>query len=99
MAEASTFSNEENMKVIWNIFKEEFEKLDRKIGNLISANVKITMEEIKKSQEVIKNLGKEICDLRSSLEFTEHMLEEKVKKLKERCENMRQNYKSFTITK
>ena len=99
MAEASTFFNEENMKVIWNIFKEEFEKLDRKIGNLISANVKITMEEIKKSQEVIKNLGKEICDLRSSLEFTEHMLEEKVKKLKERCENMRQNYKSFTITK
>ena len=57
------------------------------------------MEEIKKSQEVIKNLGKEICDLRSSLEFIEHMLEEKVKKLKERCENMRQNYKSFTITK
>ena len=98
MAEASTFFNEENMKVIWNIFKEEFEKLDRKIGNLISANVKITMEEIKKSQEVIKNLGKEICDL-SSLEFTEHMLEEKIKKLKERCENMRQNYKSFTITK
>ena len=36
----------------------------------------------------MKNLGKEICDLRSSLEFTENVLEEKVKKLEERCENM-----------
>ena len=46
------------------------------------------MEEIKKLQDKIKNLGKEICDLRSSLEFTENVLEEKVKKLEERCENM-----------
>ena len=70
MAEASTFFSEENMKVIWNIFKEEFEKQEKNIGNLISANFKITMEEIKKSQDEIKNLGKEICDLRSSLDFT-----------------------------
>ena len=27
MAEASTFFNEENMKLIRNIFKEEFEKI------------------------------------------------------------------------
>ena len=87
MAEASTFFNEENMKVIRNIFKEEFEK-QKNTGNLISANFKITMEEIKKSQDEIKNLGKEICDLRSSLEFTEDVLEEKVKKLEERCENI-----------
>ena len=33
------------------------------------------MEEIKKSQDEIKNLGKEICDLRDSLEFTENVLE------------------------
>ena len=46
------------------------------------------MDEIKKSQDKIKNLGKEICDLRSSLEFTENMLEEKVEKLEERCEDM-----------
>ena len=38
------------------------------------------MEEIKKLQDKIKNLGKEICDLRSSLEFTENVLEENVKK-------------------
>ena len=55
---------------------------------MISANFKITVEEIKKSEDEIKNLGKEICDLRSSLEFTENVLEEKVKKLEERCENM-----------
>ena len=88
MSEASTFFNEENMKVMRNIFKEEFEKHEKNIGNLISANFKITMEEIKKSQDEIKNLGKEICDLRSSLQFTENVLEEKVKKLKERCGNM-----------
>ena len=88
MAEASTFLNEENMKVIRNIFKEEFEKQEKNIGNLISANFKITMEEIKKLQDEIKNLGKETCDLRSSLQLTANVLEEKVKKLEERCENM-----------
>ena len=48
MAAASTIFNEENMKVIQNIFKEEFEKQERNIENLISANFKITVEEIKK---------------------------------------------------
>ena len=38
LAEASTFFNEENMKVIRNIFKEEFENQEKNIGNLISAN-------------------------------------------------------------
>ena len=48
MAETSTFFNEVNVKAISNIFKEEFEKQEKTIGNLISANFKITMEEIKK---------------------------------------------------
>ena len=99
MAEASTFFNEENIKVIRNISKEEFEKQEKNIGNLISGNFKITMEEIKKSQDEIKNLGKEIgkeiCELRSSLEFTENVLEEKVKKLEERCENMEKELQEF----
>ena len=72
--EASTFFNEENVKVIQNIFKEEFENQEKNIENLISANFKITMEKTKKSQDEIKNLGKEIYDLRSSLEFTENVL-------------------------
>ena len=71
---ASTFFNEENVKVIQNIFKEEFENQEKNIENLISANFKITMEKTKKSQDEIKNLGKEIYDLRSSLEFTENVL-------------------------
>ena len=99
MAEASTFFNEENIKVIRNISKEEFEKQEKNIGNLISGNFKITIEEIKKSQDEIKNLGKEIgkeiCELRSSLEFTENVLEEKVKKLEERCENMETELQEF----
>ena len=46
------------MKVIRNIFNEEFEKQEKNIGNLISANFKITMEEIKRSQDKIKKTGK-----------------------------------------
>ena len=68
MAEASTFFNKENMKVIRNIFKEEFEKtenlkkkkFEKNIGNLISANFKITIKGIKKSLDEIKNLGKKL---------------------------------------
>ena len=59
MVEASTFLNEENMKVIRNIFKEEFEKQEKNIGHLISTNFKITMEEIKKSLDEIKIWEKE----------------------------------------
>ena len=40
------------------MFKEEFEKQEKNIGNLISANLRIAVEEIKKSQDGIKNLGK-----------------------------------------
>ena len=39
------------------------------------------MEGIKKTRDEIKILGKEVRDLRSSLEFTENVLEKKVKKL------------------
>lgn len=58
MAEASAFFNVENMKIIRNTFKEEFEKQKMSIANLIRVNFKITIEEIKKSKEEIKNLGK-----------------------------------------
>ena len=95
MKEASTFFNEGYMKVIRNIFKKEFEKEEKNKGNLISTNFKITMEEIKKSEGKIKNLGKEICDLKSSLEFTENVLEEKDKRLEERCENMETELQEF----
>ena len=53
------------------------------------------MEEIKKSQDEVKNLGKEICELRSSLEFIRNAFEQKIKKLKERCENMEAELQKF----
>ena len=46
------------------------------------------MEGIKKTRDEIKILGKEVCDLRSSLEFTENVLEKKVKKLEKLYGNM-----------
>ena len=83
------------MKIIQNIFKEDFEKQEKNIGNSISANFKTTVEEVKKSQNEIKNLGKEICDLRSSLEFTKNVLEVKLRKLEERCENRETELQEF----
>ena len=99
MSGVSTFFNEENKEAIRNIFKEEFEKQEKNIENLISVNFKITMEEIKKLKDKVKNVGKEIFDLRSSIEFTESVLEEKVKNLKRDVRTWGQNYKSFTVTK
>ena len=99
MSGVSTFFNEENMEAIRNIFKEEFEKQEKNIENLISVNFKITMEEIKKLKDKVKNVGKEIFDLRSIIEFTESVLEEKVKNLKRDVRTWGQNYKSFTVTK
>ena len=52
------------------------------------------MEEVKKSQDEIKNLGKEICDLRNSLECIENVLE-KVKKLEKRFENIGAELQQF----
>ena len=50
------------------------------------------MEEIKKSQKAAKNLGKGISDLKSSLVFTENMLEEKVQRLEEKYRNLENRY-------
>ena len=50
---------------------------------------------LKKSQDEIKNLGKEICELRSNPESTKNVLKEKVKKLEERCENMETELQEF----
>ena len=95
MSGAGTFFNEENMEAIRNIFKEEFEKQEKNIENLISVNFKTTMEEIKKLKGKVKYVGKEIFDLRSSIEFTESVLEKKVKKLEERCWNMGTELQEF----
>ena len=59
------------INVIRKVFKEEFAQQEKNILNLISVNFSIT-------QQQIKNVKKEILDLRKSIEFTENQLEEKV---------------------
>ena len=78
---------------MYEIYFKKNQKKKKKTGNLIGTNFEITLEKIKKSQDEIKNLGKEICDLKSS--FTENMLKENVKKLEEWCENLETELQEF----
>ena len=88
MADVGMLFSKENIKTIENIFKVEFEKQEKNIDNLISANLKITMDEINKTQDEMKKPGKEVADLKQSLELRENFLEEKVKKLDEEHVNL-----------
>ena len=55
MEEEHTTLNEEKLtQLIRDIFQEEFKKQEVHIPNIINSNYKITIEEIKKSQEQIK---------------------------------------------
>ena len=64
MADVGTFFSKENVKIIENIFKVEFEKQEKNIADLVSANRKIRMDEIKKTHDEMKKLGKEVTDLK-----------------------------------
>ena len=70
--------------LIKEILKEEFAKQEKNISNLINGNFEITMKEIRKSQDEIKDLRKEITEFKESLEFTENELHGKIKKLEEK---------------
>ena len=63
------------------IFHKEFKKQERNILNIISRNFEITMNKI-------KNLKQEISELKSSLDFTEKVLEKKVEKLEENMKDV-----------
>ena len=65
------------------IFKEEFEKQQKKLLNLISGSFDITMEEMKKVQS-------DINELKASLEHTETVLEEKVAKAEKKVEKLQE---------
>ena len=72
MLEENTTLNEGKLtQLIKKIFQKEFKKQELHITNIISSNLKITMEEIKKSQEKIKELKKEVTDLKSSIDRTD----------------------------
>ena len=89
IVEVGTLFSEENIKVIENIFKAEFGRQGKNIVNLISANLKIKMDEVKKTPDEMKKLGKEVACLKQSLEFTEIILKVKVKKLDEKHVNLK----------
>ena len=72
MAEEYTTLNEGKLiQLIRKKFQEEFKKQKVHIANIISSNFKIAMEEIKKSQGQIKELKKEVTNLKSSIEHTD----------------------------
>ena len=78
---ADTFT-EENMKtLIEEIFQGEFKNQEENITNLISGNFKLTMQEIHR-------LENEVKDLRKSLEFTQSNLEEKADYVEKRMEKL-----------
>ena len=69
-------SKERLTTLIREIFREEFEKQQKNLLNLISGNLEITMKEI-------KSIKTEMNDLKKSIEFTENVQEEKVQKCQE----------------
>lgn len=54
MVDAGTLFSEENITIIESIFQVEFEKQENNIANFIRANLKIRIDEIKKSQDEMK---------------------------------------------
>ena len=54
MVDTGTLFFEENITIIESIFQVEFEKQENNIANFIKANLKIRMDEIKKSQDEMK---------------------------------------------
>ena len=65
------------------IFKEEFEKQQKNLLNLISGNFDITMTEIKKVQS-------DINELKASIKHAETVLEEKVAKAEKKVEKLQE---------
>ena len=67
--------------LIREIFRDEFEKQQKNLLNLISGNLEITMKEI-------KSIKTEMNDLKKSIEFNENVQEEKVQKCQEKAEHL-----------
>ena len=88
--EPDTPLNKENLTgLIKEILKEEFAKQEKNISSLINGSFEVTMKEIRKSQDEIKDLRKEITEFKESLEFTENELHGKIKKLEEKHESIK----------
>ena len=93
MATKHTGISEERLALLTKeIFQEEFKKQERNILNIISGNLEITMNKI-------KNLKHEISELKSSLDFTENVLEKKIEKLEENMKTLPRRYEVSTSTR
>ena len=76
--------SEDRLKTLMKeIFKEEFEKQQKNLLNLISGNFDIIMTKIKKVQS-------DINELKASLEHTETVMEEKVAKAEKKVEELQE---------
>ena len=64
MADVGTLVSEENIKIIENIFKVEFENQEKNMVNLKSANVK---SQLMKIQDEMKKIGKEAAGLKIAM--------------------------------
>ena len=78
-----TISEDRLKTLMKEIFKEEFEKQQKNLLNLISGNFDIIITEIKKVQS-------DINELKASLEYTDTVLEEKVAKVEKKIEKLQE---------
>ena len=74
-------SEERLTELIKNIFKEEFEIQQKNIVTLVSGNFEITMQEIKK-------VNNEINKLKTSIEHTDEVLQERMEKIEEKYDHI-----------
>ena len=78
----NTYLSEERLTtLIREIFREESEKQQKHLLNLISGNLEITMKGI-------KSIKTEMNDLKKSIELTEIMQKENVQKCQEKAEHL-----------
>ena len=98
--EPDTPLNKENLTgLIKEILKEEFAKQEKNINSLINGSFEVIMKKIRKSQDEIKYLIKEINEFKESLEFAENKLHGKTKKLEEKHESIKEPLMESTILK
>ena len=98
--EPDTPLNKENLTgLIKEILKEEFAKQEKNISSLINGSFEVIMKKIRKSQDEIKYLIKEINEFKESLEFAENKLHGKTKKLEEKHESIKEPLMESTILK
>ena len=75
------------------IFEEDIQKQEKHLLSIISGNFELSMNEIS------GNLKKKISDLGESLEYTENVLEIKLKMLKKDIEAWGKEYKKYMTIK